>query len=389
MNLSRLASVALATVLQLVPLSRVAVSEQALLTSGFSVVFRWLAGTSMALGGFQAVSGASTVITSPLTATATNGVAFTYRITTGPHSANQFSAAPLPSGLAVGFTTGRITGTPTAVGVWKVNLTASDNGSPSRTTTAILTLTVISPTPAIATQPKNVTVKSGSTATFSVVATGTGPLRYQWQKDGEPVPSATNATLSLPAVTSALAGAYRVVVTNTLGTATSTPATLTVLEPPIITSQPAAQTVAIGDPVSLTAVVSGTAPLGYQWFFNLSPIAGATGPTYAIANASPGDVGDYFLHITNSVGSTNTATAHLTVVQPVPLTLSASAAAQTQGSFRFVVTGPVNADYIIWSSQDLVSWLPLGTNHVVDGQWVFTDTVPSPSAGFYRATRGQ
>ena len=57
-----------------------------------------MAGPAALLGGVDAVSGASTTITSAKTGTATNGVAYSYRITTGPDVANRFAAAPLPAG---------------------------------------------------------------------------------------------------------------------------------------------------------------------------------------------------------------------------------------------------------------------------------------------------
>lgn len=83
--------------------------------------------------------------------------------------------------------------------------------------------------PQIAQHPTNQTVSVGTTATFSVAATGTAPLAYQWQKNSVNIAGATAATYQTPATTLADSGtAYRAVVTNTFGTATSNAATLTV-----------------------------------------------------------------------------------------------------------------------------------------------------------------
>jgi len=82
--------------------------------------------------------------------------------------------------------------------------------------------------PVIATQPIARTTTIGGSATFTVVATGTGPLSYQWQKDGVAIAGATNATLNLTNANAATAGAYRVVVTNSGGSTTSSAAALTV-----------------------------------------------------------------------------------------------------------------------------------------------------------------
>src|SRR5215472_8029225 len=83
--------------------------------------------------------------------------------------------------------------------------------------------------PAMTVQPANQTVTAGQSATFSVTATGTAPLSYQWQKNGTAISGATSATYTTPPTTSADNGAqFNVVVSNSAGTVTSTNATLTV-----------------------------------------------------------------------------------------------------------------------------------------------------------------
>jgi len=83
--------------------------------------------------------------------------------------------------------------------------------------------------PAIVTQPANLTVASGQTATFFVVATGTAPLSYRWQKNGTNISGATSASYTTSTLASADNGAtFRVVVTNAAGSAASNSATLTV-----------------------------------------------------------------------------------------------------------------------------------------------------------------
>ena len=65
---------------------------------------------------------------------------------------------------------------------------------------------VVNVPPAIATQPVNLGAGAGTGVVFSVTATGTAPLTYQWSKDGSPLSGATLATLSLANVSSATAG---------------------------------------------------------------------------------------------------------------------------------------------------------------------------------------
>ena len=82
--------------------------------------------------------------------------------------------------------------------------------------------------PVITTQPKSISVSQGNAATFSVTATGAAPLGYQWRKNGVTITGATNSSYSIASVSSASAGNYSVVVSNSAGAVTSNDATLTV-----------------------------------------------------------------------------------------------------------------------------------------------------------------
>lgn len=83
--------------------------------------------------------------------------------------------------------------------------------------------------PTITTQPANQTVIAGQTATFAVVASGTAPLSYQWQKNGTNISGATSASYMTPVTTIADSGEqFRVIVSNSAGNDPSTVAILTV-----------------------------------------------------------------------------------------------------------------------------------------------------------------
>src|SRR5580658_776190 len=83
------------------------------------------------------------------------------------------------------------------------------------------------------TQPGSVTVPVGDTATFSVTATGTGTMKYQWYKNGVAISGATSSAYTTPPTVAGDSGAvFTVTVSNSAGSATSGPATLTVLLPP-------------------------------------------------------------------------------------------------------------------------------------------------------------
>lgn len=99
----------------------------------------------------------------------------------------------------------------------------SGSGAPPSSATA----------PAITSQPASLTVKAGQTANFTVVASGTAPLTYQWQKDGAAVAGATASTYTTPPTTVADDGAqYTVVVSNAAGSMTSDAASLSVTPVP-------------------------------------------------------------------------------------------------------------------------------------------------------------
>ncbi len=171
--------------------------------------------------------------------------------------------------------------------------------------------------PAITTQPLGQTVSVGGSVTFSVVATGTAPLGYQWQKDGTNLPGATAASLVLSSVTTADAGVYTVVVTNSAGSVTSTNATLVVngnsAVAPSITTQPASQTVSAGANVTFAVVATGTAPLEYQWQKNGADIPGATSAALTLTAVTAAAAGNYRVVVSNGAGSVTSATATLTV----------------------------------------------------------------------------
>lgn len=99
-------------------------------------------------------------------------------------------------------------------------------------TSLVARLTVLDP--AINIQPTSRTNVPGDYAVLSVSAAGTGTLRYQWFKDGQPLAGATASTLRFTNVVPADAGAYQVGVSNALGAVTSAVATLTVIPTPAV-----------------------------------------------------------------------------------------------------------------------------------------------------------
>ena len=190
----------------------------------------------------------------------------------------------------------------------------------SSNTSAAVTITVAAAAvpPGIVTPPISQTVFAGANVNFTVSASGTPPLSYQWRKNTVNIAGATTSSLSLASVTATNAGSYQAVVTNTAGTATSATATLVVNPAPVapaITMQPVSQSVNAGANISFTVAASGTAPLSYQWRKGGTPIAGATTTALNLTAVTTADAGSYSALVTNVAGSATSANAMLTVTQ--------------------------------------------------------------------------
>jgi PKD repeat protein len=248
------------------------------------------------------------------------------------------------------FTAGTTAGGPYTV-------TAASGG---KSGTASVTVTVAVVTPTITTQPANRTVTVGQTASFSVVASGTAPLVYQWRKNGTNISGATSASYTTPATVTADNGAlFSVVVSNAAGSVTSNNATLTVNAiAPTITTQPANRTVTVGQTASFSVVASGTAPLTYQWRKNGTNISGATSASYTTPATVMADNGALFsVVVSNSAGSVTSNNATLTVNAIAP-TITTQPANQTvtvgqTASFSVVASGTAPLSY---------QWRKNGTN---------------------------
>lgn len=137
------------------------------------------------------------------------------------------------------------------------------NGS---VTSSTATLTVNAPmvAPSITGQPVNQTVTAGQSATFNVVANGTAPMSYQWQKNGANITGAISSSYTTPATTTGDSGStFKVVVSNSAGTATSNAAGLTVnaAATPAIQVSPTSfgfGNVVVGSNLSKSLIISNT-----------------------------------------------------------------------------------------------------------------------------------
>ena len=236
---------------------------------------------------------------------------------------------------------------------------ASGNATSSGAT---LTVTAAPVAPAITTQPADVSIVAGATATFTAAASGTPTPTVQWQlsTDGGAtfanIAGATAASFTTAATTMGDNGKkYRAVFSNASGTATSSAATLSVTVAatlPVVTTQPANTSVAIGSGATFTAAATGTPAPTVQWQLSIdggfvfNNVVGATSSSYTLVASSVLQSGwQYRAVFTNSAGSVTTSAATLTVTaapvapaittQPSNATVTAGASA----TFTAAATG--------------------------------------------------
>jgi hypothetical protein len=234
----------------------------------------------------------------------------------GSDCCTTFSATGLPPGLTLNKTTGLISGKPTQSGIFSINLEAKHSKEPVPAT-KLLRMQVVAgavTAPQITVHPQNQTVAVGGTASFTVTATGTAPLTYQWLHGGFAVGGVTTSNLTINPVTETDEGSYTVRVSNAAGEAISDPATLTVLIPPVITTQPTSVSAHLKEAIVLHVTAQAAGALTYQWLKGGLNINGATQADFAIPEATVEESGDYTVTVTSDGLSTTSAIAKVTVV---------------------------------------------------------------------------
>jgi Immunoglobulin I-set domain len=208
----------------------------------------------------------------------------------------------------------------------KYYATVTDSCSTLTSTNANLSVTATNASPTITVQPVGVNVTPGGTTSFTVLATGTPALSYQWyviptgSTTGTLITGATSATYNVPATATTLANdqdAYYVIVVNAYGQAVSQPAPLAVGNGILlqITGQPADQFVAIGDPATFTVTAVSSLPLTYQWYVaapgssTFTAIPGATSASFTQDPTSADQSGSVY-HVVVSNGTTASVTSN-------------------------------------------------------------------------------
>lgn len=253
-------------------------------------------------------------------------------------------------------------------------------------------------------QPPSVTTNAGAVVTLAAAVDGTMPITGRWYLNGTnlvgsmTISAATNVlTLTRSNVGLGDEGAYTLVLSNSVGVVTSAVATLTVLRPPVFAVQPASTNVTTGAPALLAAIVEGSAPISYQWYFNgVLPLFGQTSNTLTFLSVQAGNAGDYTVVAANSSGTVTSAVARLSLstnVAPNPPKLVA-AGLVGGGAPGFALELPTQPGFVyalesadeLASPPTLINWQPVAGSSVMgDGS---TKTLADPAAiavrRFYR-----
>lgn len=228
-------------------------------------------------------------------------------------------------------------------GTFSVTVTGSGG-----TTTSLGAVLVVTGNPFVISQPASQTVNAGASCSFTVLATGTAPLTYQWYLNSVAVTGATAATYSIGNVQSANAGSYTCTVTNGLSSTTTSAATLAVLATPYRGSWTSFNGIAL---ISSTAdvyygfVLNGTSGGSSVVTFQFTSASGAFPPgvSYAIYNSAGAIVtsatsvgGETALSTSFTVAPTLQATASYSVVTAYNSNLVVSGTVSVSGAATFI-----------------------------------------------------
>lgn len=232
--------------------------------------------------------------------------------------------------------------------------------------------------PMIVAQPTNQTINPGGSALLSVTAAPGSVLKYQWYRGqsgdvSQPILGAETNVYRTPTLTQT--AWFWVRISNAGGTIDSATATVTVPAPPQITVQPGSRLILRGESVTLSVTATGTEPLSYQWYVGSDasrPIPGAISNSYTTGPVSSNSL--FWVMVSNAAGWMASATAGITVVDPVRITQQPQSVNITNGqkvTLTVVATGGQALWYqwFIGSSGD--------TNNPIPGETLSHYTTPA------------
>jgi hypothetical protein len=162
-------------------------------------------------------------------------------------------------------------------------------------------------------QPTNQTIATGSSLTVNVGAACIGTIRYQWLKNEEEIPQATNSFFTISEAATSDSGQYRARLLTCEGIEYSDTVTISVLDRPVVENTATEFEIMNGQPLQVSFMAGGSPPLSIQWYRNGTLLPGASAPIIVIPGVQPKDAGLYHVVLTNLVGKTTNMVARVTV----------------------------------------------------------------------------
>ncbi len=320
------------------------------------------------------------IIEQPATQTVDEGQTATFRVSAvgspTPGYQWQKNGVDIPGATGTSFVTA-----PAVQGdngtVYRCVVSNSAGNTPSNNAT----LVVRPPSPPDFTQqPFDQGITEGQTATFRVTVIGTQPMSYRWQKNRTDIAGADGANYTTPAVSMGDSGSkFRCIVTNTIGSATSNEATLTVIPSGLlnITQQPSDRSVRVGETATFEVEATGTPAPNFQWQVNGLNISGATQNRFTTPPTTFSDDGKrYRALVSNTAGTLTSRDALLTITDvPQPARVSnhpKNARVKIGQTATFSVTATGNEPLVY-------QWRKNGTNITFANERTYT-TAPATSA---------
>ena len=243
-----------------------------------------------------------------------NGVPYAFFHSPGDPELN-FEGGLQKIALRSTFTAGNVTVTASAPGLvsGSVQLASVTPAAPAQ-----------SQAPAIIVPPVDTSVSAGYPAVFTVAASGSGTLTYQWYVNGSAAAGATGTSYNTGATVAADSGkSINVTVTSAFGAVTSNPVKLTVSSDAAasINTQPQPQTAVVGQAASFTVVAGGSPQLAYQWYVNGAPVNNGTQSTYVTPILTTAGTSSVYVVVTNPLNQVQSTTVALTVAAPVAVSI--------------------------------------------------------------------
>jgi predicted outer membrane repeat protein/parallel beta-helix repeat protein len=242
-----------------------------------------------------------------------------------------------------------------------------------------VTLNVLSPI-SVTAQSGNMTACAATTANFSLTASGSTPISYQWYGPAGSISGATNNSYTTPSLTMSGQGNYYCVATNACGSVQTSNVLLNINSAPVISQQPSNTMSCVGQSTVFSVVPSGVQTYSYQWYKNAQPITGAINNVFLINSTTLNDSANYYCVVTNQCGNTTSSSALLTVKTPITIISQSADSSRCVGgqmTFSLNATGSSPITYQWYRNNYLLPGVTSSTYSL--------NNISMPNAGYYHA----